>query len=114
MAVRILFSKKWSAYYLAEYGSTSGYQIREIMGGKDFYSVYFERHQQIYCYLLRSTFTQEALLPEWLHFLRDCDGWLSTPIVLDEAKFLSFIEQEQNFVLTKRIKTKLLTRINAN
>lgn len=114
MAVSLLFAKKWSAYYLAEYGQTSGYEIREILGGRDFYSIYFEMNSQIYCYILRSTFSNEALLPEWLHFIHDCDGWLSTPKELDEAKFLSFIHDEQNFVLTKRIKSKLLTKINGS
>lgn len=111
MVVFLLFAKKWSAYYSTEYGS-SGYEIRELLGGRDFYSLYFEMNQQIYCNILRSTFAQEALLPEWLRFIHDCDGWLSSPVELDEAQFLSFIEQEQNFVLTKRIKTKLLTKIN--
>ena len=113
MVVLILFAKKWAAYYLAEYGQPS-YDIREILGGRDFYSIYFEMNQQIYCYILRSTFEMEALLPEWMRFIHDCDGWLSTPKEIEDSQFLSFVENEQNFVLTKRIKAKLLTRINGN
>ncbi len=112
--VYVLFAKKWAAYYLAEYGQSSGTEIREILGGRDFYCIYFKMNSQIYCYILRSTFTNEALLPDWLHFIHDCDGWLSTPKEVDEGKLLSFIESEQNFVLTKRIKAKLLTKINGS
>lgn len=114
MDVRILYSKKWSAYYLAHWSLASEAEVREIVGGRDFYSLYFEMNGQIYFSLVRSSFGAEMMLPVWLHFITEHEGWLFPSKTINQELFLSWLEEEQNFVLTRRIKVKLLIQINGN
>jgi len=67
-------------------------------------------HNQTYCTI--SQFNLET--PSWLNFIENSDGWLLEPRTLDASKFLEFVMSEHNHQLTKRIKSKLITKINGD
>jgi len=112
MVLCVLYSKKWSAYFVAEFGCDNDpFYVKEIVASSpDFYVLYYEMHNQTYCTILQLNMNP----PLWLDFLENSDGWLLKPIVLDECKFLEFVMSEHNHQLTKRIKPKLLTKINGD
>lgn len=85
--------------------------VQEVLGGKDFYILYYEIYEQLYCVIIPMSYESGSNLWKLIGLKKEpLNGWLDYDFFIQKQELFSCFPEER--IYCKRVEGKNIIRIN--